>query len=67
MAWNPTGLNPKYWTRWRYFKEIQLHFAWESVKFFGMCILTVITLVIAFVVCVPRAVYKEYKEKKCLT
>lgn len=61
---NMGGLDPKHWTRWRYFKEIQLHFAWESFKFFGMCIVTLLVLVITFLIVAPRVIYKEWRESK---
>lgn len=40
------GLDPNYWTRWRYFKEITLHFLWHDIKhLFGMIAMGVLILV----------------------
>lgn len=64
MAWNPNGLNPNYWTRWRYFKEIQLWEFAESMKFIGMVLVTAIAVVVTFIVVAPIAVFKEWRERR---
>ena len=56
---NMGGLDPKYWTRWRYFKEITLWEWGNTLKFLGMCVLTLLALVLAFVIVAPRAIWES--------
>jgi len=63
MAWDSGGLCPKHWTRWRYFKEIQLWDFMQSMKFIGMVVITAIAVVLALIFVAPIAVYKEWREK----
>lgn len=65
MAWNHGGLNPKYWTRWRYFKEIQLWEVKETIKFVGMILITIVALVAACVIAIPKSLYQHFKEERC--
>lgn len=45
-----SGLDPKYWTRWKYFKEITLWFWWQDIKQYGLFILTGLMAIVAIIV-----------------
>jgi hypothetical protein len=53
------GLDPKYWTRWRYFKEITLHFWWHDAKI----VIGFLKTGILILACMPRLLLHEIRRK----
>lgn len=64
MARNMGGLDPKYWTRWRYFKMVQ----WPDFKEIVGQILKVLgaflIVFVVLIVVIPRSIFREWKEKR---